>query len=362
MNIAFIIDKLGIGGTQRQLVMLANRLSELRVGQVTIVCLMSAGSLTEELAGDIEVVTLGLTRIYGLDAARQLWRVRALFRERRVQLVHAFLTSSNIFAAALRTISGVRFIAARRDIGIYPGRTWQSLEERIAFGRADAIACVSGEIRELLLKQQPQLAGRMLVIPNAIDIAAADRLAEQAGGPIDATPYAIAVGNVKAVKGYDLLLDAAPELAIKVVVVGYGAELEHYRDLVRQRALGAKIEFVGQKVLQQTAGLIRHAAFAVHPSYSEGMSNAILEFMAHGKAVVCRDLPTNRELVEDGQRGLLFQSTADFVGHINRLSRDAQLRETMGAAARRWVRDHHELGGIVERYIQLYLRLISRHG
>jgi L-malate glycosyltransferase len=360
VHIVFLIDKLGIGGTERQLVLWANRLNERRLARVSIVCLMSLGTLSAEVSKEIEIVNLSLTRIYGIDALRALIRLRRWCRAERVDLVQSLLTSANNFGGLLGKLSGTRVVASRRDVGIYPGYWWQKLEEKWAFHAVDSVICVSETVRTQLLQNDPRLDRKLSVIPNAIDVEAVDRLAQDSTMPPISQPYIVAVGRITPVKAYDFLLDTAPRINGQVVVIGGGPDLEHFRRTVRDRGLDDKLNFVGEKSLLETAVLIRHAAFAIHPSYSEGMSNAILEYMTHGKAVVCRDLGGNRELITHGQSGFLFGGETDFLEQVNRLIREPELRNSMGLAARHRIVVQHQLDAILGRYLTHYQNLVGR--
>jgi glycosyltransferase involved in cell wall biosynthesis len=357
INVAFMIDKFDVGGTQRQVIALANRFAARRIGKVMMLCLQRPGPLAAELSPDIRVSSLGLTRIYGPAALWRLWRVRRMLRETGCNVIHAFLPSANIYSSLLRLLADVTVVVSRRDIGIYHSKAWQSLEERMAYRVADSVVCVSEEVRDVLLNRVPRLAGKAIVVGNAIDVSAADRLAEQSASLAPQGDYIVCVGNIKPIKAYDFLLDAASDVACRIIVIGSGAELEHLRGEVRARGLAGKLEFVGHKDPPEIAAIVRHALLAVHPSYSEGMSNAILEYMVHRKPVVCRDIPANAELVTPGENGQLFSGRADFIAHVNRLLADPALRAGMGAAARERVERQHDLDAVVGRYAELYRAL-----
>jgi L-malate glycosyltransferase len=355
LNVAFIIDKFNVGGTQRQLITLANRLASLHIGAVTMLCLQYPGPLATELAGNIKVLSLGLKRIYGISALRQLWRTRALLRSSGCDVIHAFLPSANIFASLLRPLTRLPVIASRRDIGIYPGKLWQKLEEMLAYRLVDTVICVSQEVRAILLSREPALRAKTLVITNAIDLDAIAPFTPRPSAPPDS--YIACVGNIKPVKAYDFLLDAATDIDGRIIVVGAGDGLEGLRAATRDRGLDRKLEFVGHKDPEEIVAILQGAIFAVHPSFSEGASNAILEFMAHGLAVICRNIPGNAELVSHGTTGLLFSDRAEFVGHVNQLLHDTNLRQAMGMAARHHVETSHSVDRIMADYLRLYRRL-----
>ena len=79
--------------------------------------------------------------------------------------------------------------------------------------------------------------------------------------------------------------------------------LADYRDLVESGV--AAFPEAGTEVL----GLVRDANIGVlltdQTNHAEGISNSIMEYMACGLPVVCSDSGGNREIVVEGQTGLV---------------------------------------------------------
>ncbi len=95
-------------------------------------------------------------------------------------------------------------------------------------------------------------------------------------------------------------------LGMKLVIVGDGDLTDPYVWKVRAEAAGAKdIVLAGARYGAELHALIANAAFAVHPSASEGLPIAVLEKMAHGKAVLASNIPEHLEIVEG--RGFTFR-------------------------------------------------------
>ncbi len=72
----------------------------------------------------------------------------------------------------------------------------------------------------------------------------------------------------------------------------------------------------------------------LNTSHSEGLSNALMEAMSAGAAILASDNPGNRDLLEGGLCGLLYRDPADFEDKALRLMRDPSLRRDLGTAAR----------------------------
>lgn len=145
--------------------------------------------------------------------------------------------------------------------------------------------------------------------PAAKDIDVLDDLG------LDKGRYAIMVGRMIRSKNADKLIDAWKRLkavstdlrvlGMKLVIVGDGDMSDPYVWEVRAKAAGAKdIVMAGARYGAELNALVAHAAFGVHPSSTEGLPMAVLEKMAHGKAVLASNIPEHLEIIEG--RGFTF--------------------------------------------------------
>jgi glycosyltransferase involved in cell wall biosynthesis len=91
----------------------------------------------------------------------------------------------------------------------------------------------------------------------------------------------------------------------------------------------------------ELASLYSRAAVVACPSHREGFGVACAEAMAHGRAVVASDVGGLRDLVVDGETGLLVppRNAAALRGALERLLADRELRLRLGANARERVRE-----------------------
>jgi glycogen(starch) synthase len=155
-------------------------------------------------------------------------------------------------------------------------------------------------------------------IPNGVEIP------PEVGEEAD-PPEVLYVGRLSPEKGIEELVEATRGL--NLVVAGDGP----LRHLVPD-ALG----FVPRPELEP---LYARAAVAVFPSRIEGFGVACAEAMAHGRAVVASAVGGLRDLVQDGETGLLVPpgDPKALRTAIDRLLADEDLRRRLGLAAREHV-------------------------
>ena len=151
---------------------------------------------------------------------------------------------------------------------------------------------------------------------------------------------AIFVGRLSPEKGLRDLLHAWGKVIARASrpvilrIVGDGPQRDDLRALAEALNLGGAVEFLGQRE-DVTAELARADLFVL-PSYAEGNSNAILEAMRAGLAIVATRVggapiqvgnQGERWLVPPGDR----QALAD---RLLELVEDARLRQRLGTAMR----------------------------
>ena len=100
----------------------------------------------------------------------------------------------------------------------------------------------------------------------------------------------------------------------------------------------------------------------VLPSLSEGMSNTILEAMAVGLPVVATDVGAARELVTEGESGLLVPPADShaLAAALSELLGDACRRQRLGEAGRSRVGQCFSLDSMVNRYLEFYDSALGR--
>jgi glycosyltransferase involved in cell wall biosynthesis len=153
------------------------------------------------------------------------------------------------------------------------------------------------------------------VIPSGVNLSAEVGIESE-------PPHVLYAGRLSAEKGVLELVAAAEGL--ELVVAGDGP--------LRER-VPAALGFVPHDELQR---LYARAAVVACPSRREGFGVACLEAMAHARPVVATSVGGLRDLVVDGETGLVVppRDPAALRAALRRLLADRELRERLGAAGR----------------------------
>lgn len=114
------------------------------------------------------------------------------------------------------------------------------------------------------------------------------------------------------------------------------------------------VEYLGW--VADVPALLAQCHIVCLPSYREGLPKALIEAAAAGKPIVATDVPGCREVVRDGDNGLLVprRDAAALAVALARLIENSHLREEMGARSRARAEKEFGLDSAIKRTLALY--------
>ena len=137
-------------------------------------------------------------------------------------------------------------------------------------------------------------------------------------------------------KGVDRLIPAIGP-GMRLLVVGRGERMNHYRNLAIKCGIADRVRFVGH--VEDVRRYYAAADVFVLPSLFEGFGMTILEAMACGLPVVSSGNTGGAGLIENGRNGFVFNDQNELPGILQNLI-DADLRKRIGHEARKTAEEH----------------------
>ena len=297
----------------------------------------------------------------------QLVALLRLIAQQRFNIVHAhWLIPQGLVAVAAKLVvrpAPVLLCTAHgSDLYGLRGRFFSALK-RLVMRRSDALSMVS-----LAMKVHAVALGgeaeKISVISMGVDTANTFIPAEHSKRRNDELLF---VGRLTTQKGGELLIRALPQVLstrpdTALAVVGSGPQLESLRALSKMLGVARNVKFLGAVANESLPDLYRNATMLVFPSATdEGFGLVCVEALACECPVIASDLPAARELILNGETGLLFKpGDSDELAHkILALLADPALRHSMGKAGREFVSQRFDWKIVARRYGELLTGLIA---
>jgi glycosyltransferase involved in cell wall biosynthesis len=359
-----------LGGAQRQLALLAPHLQALDV-EIFVLTRQFSGLAPFETVDGVPVWRLQApgpkalaSLVYSAASLRQLARIKP-------DLVHAYslfspLTTAVVYKALTGTPVAVKILRGGQLGDLYRLDHKPLGRQRLGFFRrsVDAFISISQEISAELVQAQVE-ERRRPYIPNGVDTDHFSPVDSKARQEIRTSlgltegPLVVYTGRLVPEKQVDLLLQAWPSVlqrhpAATLLIVGSGASLEPLR-----RQAPAQVLFSGG--VADVLPYLHSADLFILPSSHEGLSNALLEAMSAGLAVVATRVGGAPDLVEHGVSGWLIPSgdVSAIRDSLTTLLDNPGTRDAMGVAARQVVVERYSLPVVAGKLRGLYEALLT---
>ena len=395
-KLLFVINTLSRAGAETALLALLNSLNPEQV-EVSLFVLMGQGELVPELPGYVRVLNKSIQSESVLTAAGRKYMARTMGKamlsrgtilrkfpymvsqtaamvkrgkfsvekllwpvlaegaprlEEEFDLAVAYLEGGSAYYVA-------NFVKAKKKAAFihidYAQAGYNRKIDGDCYLKFDRIFTVSKEIQEPFLNIYPELAQRMDVFHNILDVQRIYRLSKEPGGfPDDFDGVKIlTVGRLKAQKALELSIDAMRLLKDSGVkarwyVLGEGDQRAFLENHLRQQ--GLEQDFILMGAVGNPYPWFAQADLYVHCSRFEGKSIAIQEALLLGCPVVVSDCSGNREQLTDGVNGQLCQLSASEIARtIRQLLADPERMERYRrAASEQGVHQCNELNKLYE--------------
>lgn len=292
-------------------------------------------------------------RLYAAALARLcplLWRGNVIIKSNQVPGADVALRAARRARARFVARCGYLhsdFAERRHGRGSAEFRRAAALEGEV-FPAADRVVVTTGEMRRTIIERYNVPEERTAVIPNYVETERFCPTCDRTGKP----RRICFVGRFVEQKNLPALVEAVAGLGVQLVLTGKG----HLERGLRASAArnGVSAEFVGNRPHNELPGLLNSCDLFVLPSHYEGHPKALLEAMACGLPAVGADVPGIRDVIRDGETGLLCGTDpAGIRSAVSRVLADADLRERLGRNAREYVVRNCDLGRVVEMELAL---------
>jgi glycosyltransferase involved in cell wall biosynthesis len=312
----------------------------------------------------VEIVKLRRTHRAALWSWLPLLR---LLRGRRIDILHAHLFGSNVWASVLGPLARVPAVIAHEHMWAYSEGGMRPFIDREVIARfADAFIAVSHEGRRRMIEIERIPEDSVVYIPNGVaKLPAGDGAAirTELGIPADA-PLIGSVGHLRSEKAFEVLIEATARLRERspdanVLIAGEGPEREMLEGLRSRLGLDGAVHLPGAR--SDIPDVLAALDVAVCCSDFEGGPLSVMEYMGAGLPVVATRVGGLPELVQDGETGILVEprDPAALADAIRGLLADPDRRHELGSAGRDLRDREYDVGVWMRRIEALYALLLD---
>jgi glycosyltransferase involved in cell wall biosynthesis len=174
----------------------------------------------------------------------------------------------------------------------------------------------------------------------------------------------VMVADFSKTKDYDLFLDVAKEIGkirddVTFVGVGNGPEWKRIQQRIKDEQINNIILTGKQNDVEQ---IIAASDIGLLCTYSEGISNSIIEYMALGKPVISTDIiGGSKEIIIEGETGYCIERSAEkIVDSINVLLNNTELRILMGNKGRERISSFFSINRMGEEFVSVYKDVLTK--
>ena len=365
-TVLFIIKPERGAGAEMVLVEAAARLDPDRF---QVICGLLTPDTEKVIPASLATVDFRMPGLNGWVWLRFLFQLCWVIHRRRVHLIHVNSYVPGNYARLAAALMRVPIV-----IDHWHGFTRFNRKRRFicrTLARfTDLSLAVSQGVKEYLVSEIGLDPATVRVVPNGVDVAALDAarpgpvVRRELGLPEDA-PVIGLVGRLDHWgKGHKELFTAMARIRerhpVHALIVGGGRRAAEMRQLAESLGLADAVHFLGQR--RDVPDLLNAMDVFVLPSYSEGVSLALLEAMAAGRPVIATAVGGLPEVVTDGDTGLLIppRDPEALAQALERLLADPAWARQLGAHARDHVREHYSLERLGREINEIYAKLVEK--
>jgi len=369
----FVFCSLGLGGAERQGMLLARYLNSLGC-DVRVWGNDGPGLIAEqcEEVGIPWAIHRFRWPCRKSSLVRDGFRMVRALRQERPNVILTYTKWANVSCGLTWRLSPAEVcIWGQRDIHWLRG----DAVERFAYRGVSAVICNAEHEVDYLRQTLGETPVPVSVVHNGINLAACTKTRAEwraeLGIEKDIT-VATMVANFRPEKDHLTLLHAWRKLLATIsegqtrpYLLLAGAPLESQKSVqIVASTLGLldTVKFLGQ--VRDISGLLDASDIGVLTSTHEGLSNAIIEYMASGLPVVATDLPGNHEaLGDDPQQPFCEAGNPDsLVAGLQPLLNFPNLRKKLGTRNRQRASAEFSIDAMCEKTVAIIVDLLNhRH-
>lgn len=364
-DVLFVLSTLAVGGSERKIARMANRLKEEGVA-VSLACLNAPYTLEPTLRRDVPLTKLERRGKFSFSTVLRLRQM--IVRDRPATVVAVNLYQALYVACATFLLPKRPRIVALVNTSTFRGHHLRKSLYQAVLKRFDLVVHGSqaqSRFWNIASGKASRTLEKSTVIYNGVDSThfepvVAFEAAKRLRASLGVKPGALLIGSVGRLapeKNHEVLLTALRRLRVArvdahLVIAGSGPLREQLLRRAAELEIADRVNLIGE--FEDVRPVLAAMDVFVLPSVAvESFSNAALEAMSMGRPVILSDIGGAREMIDDGVEGYVVSATelsARLPAIIAALYAEPRKRQAMGAAARARAVSRFSMAGMAAAY------------
>jgi glycosyltransferase involved in cell wall biosynthesis len=307
IKVLYVITSLGLGGAEKLLLYYLKNLDKKKYS-IYVCCFRDKpDDLMEEMSDYAEIINLKVKNKFNPVI---IFYMLKLIREIKPNIIHTHLFQPRVYATIANLFNRQSVLITQKHSIVNPKKhNIFILFEMISISMNKRVIAISESVKNSLIKYEFIPPNKIFLLPNCIDYQAFNRASNRQFIRNTNEIVIGTVGRLEKVKGINYLL-----LAMKIIlakfpyarleIVGDGSLLEELEEISKKIGISNSVKFFGK--FTDVIPFYKRMDIFVLPSILEGFGIVLLEAMAAGIPVVASDVDGIREVIIQGESGILI--------------------------------------------------------
>lgn len=363
MKIFFIIDSLGKGGRERRCLQLVKGLNDLKINNIHIILFDNLIEYPEVYQLDVQLHVLNRTKPKEIKVYH---KIKKLILTENPDVVFTWSIMATFWVSLIRLTNRFNLISGYVTDSISPKLfSINNFTRLLSFCTSKKI--VGNSVAGLDAYKIPYKKRKLIY--NGFDFNRLNNIADPEAirnmYNIKTEYIVTMVANVSKYKDYDTYIECARKMIsyrndITFLAVGGGEKIDFYRSKLNSIE-NKHIIFTGK--VDNVESIINATDICVLTSYSEGVSNFIIESMILGKPVIATNSGGTKEIIKDSETGFLInlRDKQDLIFKIELLLKDSEFKRLIGENAKKIGFVNFDLNKMCHKYLELFSNEIFKN-
>ena len=371
VKVLHVVLSLETGGLENGVINLINH-SDSNHFIVDVICLREKGELASRITNPNSKVIYDGSNDHSLKSA--VLRLLNATSQGQYHIIHThgFSTMLAAYVANLFTIKNKPILINGEHGTLYFDTFKHRTIQKFLFNRMNKNLTVSAELKTEIFHRFNINKDNFYPIINGVDthkFSPNEYLSNMIREKLNISKNSIIIGSVGrlvSVKNYDSLIAAFSSLVdtysnIHLVLAGEGPERTSLEFKAKQYNIEDRVHLLGRR--DDVNSIINAIDIFVLPSFSEGLSNTLLESMSCGTPVIACNVGGNPEIIVENQTGYLYESNniSELSKLLKNLISNPLLLKDISVKARQHILDNFSLDTMVKNYEAEYIRCLPKH-